>query len=353
MTVADLFKRYMARTNLSDVDLAERIGGVTRETVYRWRTGTIKAPKYDKVIKCAEIFDLTTQERSEFFMAAGWPDPQTQVFAPQGSVDKNAEPIVGLTTRPIIYARDFFGRDEVLKRLANAWRRVPLEHVAIIGPKRSGKTSLLNYIMDMHKMESPRRKGQKDWSTVVKNFVYVDLANKRMQRLDYFFRHVLNKLGLKKPEPCDLDIFIETVDEQVKRPSLFLLDNVDSGFNSPEMDNIFWAGMRSLNYGANGQLGFCVTSHLSPKQLEERSGSEFFNIFEHNELKAFTEEEARQLIGAALFSEEDTKWLLKNSRQWPILLQELCKSRLDEKDWKNVGKAKVKEYEYLWTNTDT
>jgi transcriptional regulator with XRE-family HTH domain len=363
MAVAHLLKKYMARRNLSDVELAERIGGVTRETVYRWRTGTIKAPKYDKAIKCAKILELNPQERSEFFMAAGWPDPQGQVFAPQATVEENTEPVVGITTRPIIYARDFFGRDDVLKRLANAWRRVPLEHVAIIGPKRCGKTSLLNFIVDSRSAQANKRDG---WPTIVEKFVYVDLDGKRMQRIESFLSHVLNQLGLKIPEDCDVDRFVEIVDEDVRKPTLFLIDNLEKGLAAPEMDDIFWDGMRSLSYGANGQLGFCVTSCESLEDLEKKSedkfgeSSAFFGIFESNELKPFTEQEARQFISAAPqgFSEKDTQWLLENSRQWPILLQELCKIALDEKDWKKAGKKKLKEYEnkgkeyeYLFTNT--
>lgn len=363
MAVADLLKRYMARSNLSDVQLAKRIGDVTRETVYRWRTGTIKAPKYNKAIKCAEVLELNLQERSDFFIAAGWPDPQAQVFAPQASAEENTDPTVGLTTRPISTTRDFFGRRDVIKRMAIAWNnRDSLEHIAIVGPKNSGKSSLLNYILKSHELSAQLHKqDDSDWPTKVKKFVYVDLGSRLIRDPKDFFDHVLEELRLQKPEPCDLRIFIRTVSQQVTEPTLFLLDNLDKGLKASEMDQDFWDGIRALSLGANGKLGFCITSEDSPQELENHYTSPFFNMFDRCDLKAFTKEEANDFIKAAEkffskrkneLSETDTKWLLEQSQQWPILLQELCKIRLySNEDWKKVGKIKIQEYEYLWKKT--
>jgi polynucleotide 5'-kinase involved in rRNA processing len=45
--------------------------------------------------------------------------------------------------------RYFFGRNYELKRLFNLLKRHPLQNAAIIGKKRSGKTSLLHYLKNI------------------------------------------------------------------------------------------------------------------------------------------------------------------------------------------------------------
>jgi len=47
---------------------------------------------------------------------------------------------------PITHPRHFFGRTRELRRLFGLWQQAPLQNAAIIGPRRSGKTSLLNYL---------------------------------------------------------------------------------------------------------------------------------------------------------------------------------------------------------------
>ena len=53
---------------------------------------------------------------------------------------------VSLVCPPIIAPRQFFGRERELKRIFGLWQRFPLQHVAVLGAKRSGKTSLLHFL---------------------------------------------------------------------------------------------------------------------------------------------------------------------------------------------------------------
>jgi len=50
----------------------------------------------------------------------------------------------------------FFGRQRQLKRLFNLLKSYPLQNAAIIGQKRSGKTSLLNYLRTISTTPSPQ-----------------------------------------------------------------------------------------------------------------------------------------------------------------------------------------------------
>ncbi|MFH7028292.1 MAG: CHAT domain-containing protein [Heteroscytonema crispum UTEX LB 1556] len=64
---------------------------------------------------------------------------------PQGKEERS--PFI--TGTSITHPRDFFGRNYELKRLFNLLKRLPLQNAAIIGKKRSGKTSLLHYLKNI------------------------------------------------------------------------------------------------------------------------------------------------------------------------------------------------------------
>jgi len=80
---------------------------------------------------------LTPKQRADFLRAAGHVPEQAQASWP-------LIPVVGV---PIVLPCQFFGRTQVLNQIHCAWDKQVPESIAIIGPKRSGKTSLLNYLI--------------------------------------------------------------------------------------------------------------------------------------------------------------------------------------------------------------
>ena len=66
---------------------------------------------------------------------------------------------------PIMHPRQFFGREGELRRIFGVLGRFPLQHIAIIGLQRSGKTSLLRYLRHITKTppEQLRPGQQSDW----------------------------------------------------------------------------------------------------------------------------------------------------------------------------------------------
>jgi hypothetical protein len=71
-------------------------------------------------------------------------------------------------------------------------------------------------------------------------------------------------------------------------------------------------------------------------------GSPFFNIFGENiELGPMPENEARDLIANLLIhlDPHDEKWVLAQSRRWPILLQVLCREYFHARESGETGKA--------------
>lgn len=61
MLLSDNINRLMADANISNGELAEYIGGVSNETVRRWRNGS-NIPPIDKALKIAEYFHISLDE---------------------------------------------------------------------------------------------------------------------------------------------------------------------------------------------------------------------------------------------------------------------------------------------------
>ena len=127
---------YMKKAGLSDETLADQMR-IAKMTVYNWRTGKTISPVRNNVLKCAEILKLTPKQRVDFLRAAGHVPDQAHLLPP-------LMPVVGV---PVIHPCQFFGRTHVLNQIHCAWNKPVPESIAIIGPKRSGKTSLLNYLI--------------------------------------------------------------------------------------------------------------------------------------------------------------------------------------------------------------
>ena len=72
----ELLTSHIARSGISDSDLARRTG-VSRATLIRWKEGLTARPRYrEDVLRCAEVLRLTPQERDELLIAADF-DPES------------------------------------------------------------------------------------------------------------------------------------------------------------------------------------------------------------------------------------------------------------------------------------
>ncbi len=80
-TFGQLISQYMTRTGVSDAELARGIG-VSRQTIFRWKEGETARPRHrDDVLQCAKKLRLTTSERDELLLAAGF-SPEAPVVPP-------------------------------------------------------------------------------------------------------------------------------------------------------------------------------------------------------------------------------------------------------------------------------
>ena len=265
---------------------------------------------------------------------------------------------------PIKHPRQFFGRTRELRRIFGNLNRAPLEHYAILGKRRSGKSSLLHHLRTIPTTPvSELRAGQKqDWLNLPTAFrwVYVNFEDVTLLEVEGLVHHILSGLQIPPPTNCSLNQFITLLkDEDWRRPAVILMDELGAGLASPTLDKFFWQSLRSLvSTEMENRISFIVATHADPVQLANDQGktSPFFNIFNTLKLTTFNEEEALELIHTSPipFTESDKAWILQASQGWPILLQILCAERLFalengeiSDEWRREAQSKMTPFRYL------
>ena len=295
--------------------------------------------------------------------AVGNPSADSTPQSPSGPLNRTESPFtIGM---PISQPRRFFGRQRVLKRLFNLLKTHPLQNAAIIGQRRSGKTSLLNYLRRIT-LTPPEhlRLGQKsDWLPQPENYrwIFVDFQDSRMASQERLLSHLLASMQLPVPTPCNLEHFMDVVSGNLSSPTVILMDEIGVGLQRcPELDDAFWESLRALATNqTGGNLGFVLATPESPVELAHHTGhsSPFFNIFGYTTtLGPLTDAEAQELIACSPipFPEEDIEWILGQSNRWPILLQILCRERLFSleegevgDDWREEGLEQIQPFIHL------
>jgi DNA-binding SARP family transcriptional activator len=287
---------------------------------------------------------LLHQIRSNSLPAS--PPPPQPAGPPSASAP---QPPPFLAGPPITHAAGFFGRAREIKRITNLLRYLPMQNAAIIGPRRSGKTSLLHHLQHQRPQQGAF------------NWIFVDFQDRRMGDRAYLLHYLLEKMALPAPDSCDLETFLEIVSDELTTPTVILMDEFEVALQRyAELDDPFWDSLRSLATNqVGGRLAFVLAAADSPGELAQQSGlgSPFFNIFGYvARLGPLTEPEARALIASSPrpFSPEDVDWIVAESGRWPILLQILCRERLlsleegtPEADWRSEARQQIVPFLYL------
>ena len=355
----------------------EREGG---SAIEYWRKGHIPTNLAEVEILARELVRRGRLEQSwleQFLRSADHPAPEVlraELFpatmavsnparAPKADLAKTLPPFVA--GPPLTHPAQFFGRQRELRRLFNLWKRPPLQNAALIGPRRSGKTSLLHYLRAITTAPSDQlRPGQQaDWLPEPERYrwLFVDFQDPRLGQREGLMRYLLTSLDLSPPTPCDLDRFLDVFSQNLRQPTIILLDEIGVALQRyPELDDTFWESLRSLATNqVGGKLAFVLAAAEAPPQLARQSklGSPFFNIFGYTAtLGPLAEPEARALIASSPlpFSAEDGEWILGQSQGWPILLQILCRERLltlEEGEtgfaWREEGLRQMEAFRYL------
>jgi hypothetical protein len=306
------------------------------------RRGGLDRAWLDSFLACAEY-----PHRSQLLREL-WPDQP----APAEMI---SDLPIGL---PVARPDGFFGRRDELARMFLAWRSRPMESVAVMGRRRSGKTSLLLHAMRMltARPEELRPSQRQLAPTARTHTVYVDFQDARMRTRDRLLPFLLSSLGLPVPAPCDLFRFLDVASERLDTPAIFLFDSLEAALTAPELDQDFWWSLRALvSTQTRGNLALVTTSLISPTKLaqtQERT-SPFFNIFGTTcTLGPLHRTEAREMIDTSLpgLCDDDMEWILAESGGWPLLLQILLRSRAlarDDRDWRDIGHAQCQPFAHL------
>ena len=381
IAVRDHLKIQIVQDELGYV-LGRDTGG---SAIEYWRKGHIPAKITEVEALARELVrrgGMTNQnELEQFLVAAAYPDPaylMTELWRslPQETLESSTndqKPNVALPEEfppfvvgpPITHPRYFFGRERELKRLFNLLKRRPLQNAAIIGPRRSGKTSLLHYLSRITTLPTDqlRHRQRADWLATPDRYrwIYVDFQDVRLGHRAGLLSYILIQLNLPVPEPCDLEQFFDVMSRELQQPTVILLDEIDVALQRhQELDDALWEGLRALATNqVGGNLAFVLASHRPPEQLAQQNdiGSPFFNIFGYTAgLGPLTEAEARTLIAASPqpLPADDVAWILSQSGRWPILLQILCREcllALEEGeiglDWRDEGLRQMAAFRYL------
>ncbi len=247
---------------------------------------------------------------------------------PTGSQPRN--PYSQLT--PIRHAEMFFGRENSLEHLCNSI--IDGQSIAIIGPRRIGKSSLLTCCRSP---EIQKRVGY-DLSDLL--LILIDLEEHLQRTPDDFFAFVCEQLLQQSQGKFVLDLpsgtggdqfsqLLYQIKSQGSHPVL-LLDEFDSIIRNPQFNPDFFSFLRAQ---ANaGRVSYVTASLATLDQICHTGivGSPFFNIFSHHNLGPLTEDAALELItipsNAANnpFTEQEIQFVLRLAGRHPFYIQRTC-----------------------------
>ena len=243
---------------------------------------------------------------------------------------------------PISDPRRFVGRAREVEQIFGRLRNAEFESSSLVGDRRIGKTSLLNYLAD------PGVRAAHGLSPEQYVFVYADLQMVDETMGPVRLWHRLLKLmrqhgrdsgvaefiaGLEKDERLDtfaLDELFAYVDGKGQHV-VFLLDEFEHITANGNFGPDFYYGLRSLVI--HHQLALVTSSRRELIELchsEAIKSSPFFNIFANINLSLFSPADAERLIHQSLgsaavqFSEQEIEEVLDLAGLHPYFLQAAC-----------------------------
>jgi hypothetical protein len=268
---------------------------------------------------------------------------------------------------------EFFGRRREVKRIYSRLDAPRPQSISIVGERRIGKSSLLNYI---YQRQNRRRFMDSHHNAI---FVYMDFQRGTDLTVEKFIDILLGMFRYEKHEMVSgvspertFDVLrseIEALNSQDKRV-IVLMDEFESITTNPAFDMQFFSFLRFL--ANNYKVAYVTSSYHDLQQMchdEDIADSPFFNIFSTLSLRVFSHEEAVELIsvpsqseGISLGAYADN--ILGLSGYFPFFIQIACSAAFEylaeeedrEPDWKRIAEVFSEEamqhYQYIWERMD-
>lgn len=243
---------------------------------------------------------------------------------------------------PISDPARFFGRTREVRQIFDRLRNKEFESSSIVGERRIGKTSLLNFITD------PDVRAAQDLSPERYTFINVDfqmlgeamgpdelwrrlLQSMRRDCTDQTIGEIVAVIeSRERLDNFELDELFHDIDARGQH-LVFLLDEFDRVTENANFGPEFYYGLRSLV--TRHRIALVTSSRLDLVDLchsEPVKSSPFFNIFAKFSLRLFSEKDALSLISRSLletpvrFTESETEHVLNLAGRHPYFLKVAC-----------------------------
>jgi transcriptional regulator with XRE-family HTH domain len=316
-------------------ELAEHIG-TTSVTVSRWESGVTSPNRYFQK-QLSDIYDKSIQELGLLQIEDSKP-PVNARASPNGQNEAIAVGAVRTKSvfffnEPLRDPAEFYGRRRERHTLIN--RTYNKASTSIIGPRRVGKTWLVDYLTLMASTELGSRF----------HIGYLDATMPSCQTVPGFVATALDVLrlsaGSKSEGLLSLEKGLKVLSAKGRVPVL-CIDEFEGLSNRQEFTLDFFRGLRAMAHTFG--LALVVISKLPLRNVvgKDVETSGFFNIFEQLTLEHFDADEAKRFIeeksAQASFTPLETEYLWKygeeSQGEWPVLRLQLVGKMLEEdKDW--------------------
>jgi transcriptional regulator with XRE-family HTH domain len=292
----------------TQAEVAEKIG-TTSVNVSRWENGmTFPSPYYRQ--KLSALYATNARELGLTPISEEQQIPGATVPA-------------FLFNEPLPEAGELYARQRERKTLLS--RTTRKASTSIIGPRRIGKTWLMQYLQ----LVAPEQLGPRF------RISYLDGMSPRCRTVTGFVAEALSKLGLSTPEAIE---GLETLDRGLqellaqKLIPVLCIDEFERISNREEFSLDFFEGLRAMTSTSDLVLIIASKSPLRQVVDNRSQGSPFFNIFEQISLKPFSYSDTEQFIfekgNIARFQPNERQYLWTYGRiseneqaWWPLRLQ--------------------------------
>ncbi len=316
-------------------ELAEKVG-TTGVTVSRWESGVTSPNRYFRKMlsnvydKSIEELGLLQDEGND--QASPQEVEQDEEMAEEviaAPVFTRSQPIF-LFNEPLPAAGELYGRRRERETLIS--RTFRKASTSIMGPRRSGKSWLVQYLLH----SAPYEFGSRFYVR------YLDATMPGCSTVAGFVDEVLEEFGLSVPRTHKGLVALERGLKSLKaknRVPVLCIDEFEGFSNRQEFTLDFFRGLRAMTQKFDLALVVVSRSPLSEVIGKDVETSGFFNIFEPCTLEPFAVQDAREFILAkgqqANFGQLEYACMWKygevSEQKWPPLrLQLVGKLLLEE-----------------------